>query len=51
MLGKKLSDKNIFDLLSKGKTAKLKGFIMPGTAKEMEGKLLMSGSFNLEFEQ
>ena len=50
MLGKKLSEKNIFDLLSKGKTAKLKGFLMPGTDKEVEGKLVMNGSFNLELE-
>lgn len=50
MLGKKLSDKNIFDLLSKGKTTKMKGFVMPGTEKEVEGKLVMNGSFNLELE-
>jgi DNA topoisomerase-3 len=50
MLGKKLSDKNIFDLLSKGKTSKLKGFVMPGTEKEVEGKLVMNGSFNVELE-
>ncbi|MGN6646741.1 MAG: DNA topoisomerase 3 [Cytophaga sp.] len=50
ILGKKLSDKNIFDLLSKGKTAKLKGFTMPGTEKEVEGKLVMDGSFNVGLE-
>ncbi len=50
ILGKKLSDKNIFDLLSKGKTPKLKGFTMPGTEKEVEGKLVMNGSFNVGLE-
>jgi DNA topoisomerase-3 len=50
ILSKKLSEKNIFDLLSKGKTAKLKGFRMPGTEKEIEGKLIMNGSFNVELE-
>jgi DNA topoisomerase-3 len=50
ILGKKLSDKQIFDLLSKGKTGKIKGLKIPGSEDEKEGKLVMTGSFNIEIE-
>jgi DNA topoisomerase-3 len=46
ILGKKLSDKQLLDLLSKGKTSKIKGLKMPGTDQEIEGKLVMDESFN-----
>ena len=50
MLGKKLTDKHIIDLLSKGKTVKIKGLQIPGSDTEKEGKLVMDGSFNITIE-
>ena len=47
ILGKKLSDKHIVDLLSKGQTAKIKGLQMPGAAESVDAKLVMDGSFNI----
>ena len=49
-LGKTLNDKNVFDLLSKGKTAKLKGLIIPGNPEPVHAKLVMNGDFNFEVE-
>lgn len=50
ILNKKLSDKHIYDLLSKGKTTKIKGLIMPGSGNEIEGKLVMGADFNVSLE-
>jgi DNA topoisomerase III len=50
ILGKKLSDQQIIDLLSKGKTGKIKGLKMPGNDQEIAGKLVMDGSFNVGLE-
>lgn len=49
-LGKKLNDKNIFDLLSKGRTAKLKDLHIPGNLEPVNAKLVMTGDFNFEVE-
>lgn len=47
--GKKLSDKQLTDLLTKGKTTKLKGLKLPdGT--EVEGKLVLNAEFNISVE-
>lgn len=50
ILGKKLSDKHIIDLLSKGKTGKIKGLKIPGRDGEAEGRLVMDGSFTIGLE-
>ncbi|TXI87345.1 MAG: type IA DNA topoisomerase [Crocinitomicaceae bacterium] len=50
ILGKKLTEKQIFELLSKGKTSKIKGFVVPGSTTPTDGKLVMTGNFNLELE-
>jgi DNA topoisomerase-3 len=50
MLGKKLTEKQVFELLSKGKTAKIKGFMIPGNPVPVDKKLVMDGTFNLELE-
>jgi DNA topoisomerase-3 len=50
ILGKKLNDKQIIDLVSKGKTSKIKGLKMPGNDQEMIGKLVMDESFNVGLE-
>ncbi|KAA6431442.1 DNA topoisomerase III [Dyadobacter flavalbus] len=47
-LGKRLSDKNVFDLLSKGKTTKIKGLQIPGNPETMDARLVMNGDFNFE---
>ncbi|MHA4741063.1 type IA DNA topoisomerase [Dyadobacter sp. MSC1_007] len=47
-LGKKLTDKHVFDLLSKGKTSKIKGLIIPGSAEPIDARLVMNGEFNFE---
>jgi len=50
ILGKKLTDKHITDLLSKGKTGKIKGLLVPGSDTPVDGKLVIDGSFNLGME-
>ncbi len=51
ILGKALTDKNIYDLLSKGKTTKLKGLQIPGAAEKVDGRLQLDGSFNISLEK
>lgn len=48
--GKKLSDKQIVDLLTKGKTGKVKGWKVAGGDNETEGKLKLNTAFDLEIE-
>jgi DNA topoisomerase-3 len=50
ILGKKLSEKNTFELLSKGKTTKIKGLIIPGNPNPVDGKIVFTTDFNLEVE-
>lgn len=47
ILGKKLTDKHIADLLTKGKTSKIKGLKIPGSDEEREGKLELGADFNV----
>jgi DNA topoisomerase-3 len=49
-LGKQLTDKHVYDLLSKGKTAKIKGLQMPGNPEPVNARLVMNGDFNFEVE-
>ncbi|MDF2188517.1 type IA DNA topoisomerase [Paraflavitalea sp. CAU 1676] len=48
VFGKKLTDKQVTDLLSKGKTGKAKGWKLPGATDETEGKLKFDAGFNME---
>ncbi|MFT3824163.1 MAG: DNA topoisomerase 3 [Chitinophagaceae bacterium] len=50
VFGKKLTDKQIADLLQKGKTGKAKGWKLPDTDVEKEGKLKLGNNFNVELE-
>lgn len=50
-LSKKLTDKQLHDLLNKGKTTKIKGFIMPGSADKKDGKLAFTEDFNIELKE
>jgi DNA topoisomerase-3 len=48
IMGKTITDKQVYELLSKGKTGKIKGLIIPGNPEPFDGKLTMNGSFNIE---
>jgi DNA topoisomerase-3 len=50
VFGKKLSDKQITDLLAKGKTGKANGWKLAGADTETEGKLKLNDAFELEIE-
>jgi DNA topoisomerase-3 len=47
LLGKKLTEGQMLDLIQKGKTGIIKGFIVPGNAEPRDGKLVLDGSFNV----
>lgn len=49
-MGKKLTNKQLFDLVNKGKTTKIKGFVVPGSEDKKEGKLVFTDDFNIELE-
>lgn len=51
VFGRKLSDKQIADLLTKGKTGKIKGWKLTPTDDEIEGKLKLNAAFELEIEK
>jgi DNA topoisomerase-3 len=50
LMGKNLTDKHVFDLLSKGKTTKIKGLLIPGSQAPIDAKLVMDGDFNIGVE-
>ncbi|WP_025761771.1 type IA DNA topoisomerase [Dyadobacter tibetensis] len=50
LLGKKLTEKQVYELLSKGKTGKIKGLMVPGNEQPQDGKLVMDGDFNINLE-
>lgn len=50
-LNKKLTDKQIQDLINKGKTALIKGIIIPGSEEKTDGKLCFTSDFNIEIEK
>ena len=50
VFGKKLTGKQIADLLTKGKTGKIKGWMVTGAEGEKEGKLKFNDAFELEIE-
>ncbi|MGB0934398.1 MAG: DNA topoisomerase, partial [Lishizhenia sp.] len=49
-LNKKLTKKQIHDLLNKGKTTVIKGIEIPGSKEKKEGKLAFTADFNIEIE-
>jgi DNA topoisomerase-3 len=50
VFGKKLSEKQLTDLLGKGKTGKMKGWKLTGTETEVEGKLALNAAYELQIE-
>jgi DNA topoisomerase-3 len=47
LLGKKLTEAQMLDLIQKGKTGTIKGFVIPGNTEPRDGKLVLDGSFNV----
>lgn len=47
LLGKKLSETQLLDLIQKGKTGMIKGFVVPGSSEPRDAKLVLDGSFNV----
>lgn len=50
ILGKKLTEKQILELLEKGKTTKIKGLQIPGNPNPVDGKIVFSKDFNISVE-
>jgi DNA topoisomerase-3 len=50
-MGKKLTPKQIVDLIEKGKTTVIKGFSQHDSDLKKNGKLVLTNDFNLEFEE
>ena len=46
LLGMKLTEKQLTDLISKGKTGKMKGLLIPGSHQVIEGSIALDESFN-----
>lgn len=51
MMGKKLTEKQVIDLISKGKTTIIKGFHQANTDQTKNGKLTLTADFNIGFEE
>lgn len=47
LLGKKLTETQLLDLIQKGKTGMIKGFMVPGSSEPRDAKLILDGSFNV----
>ncbi|MBN9292855.1 MAG: DNA topoisomerase 3 [Flavobacteriia bacterium] len=51
ILGKKLTDKQISDLILKGKTTKIKGFVIPGSEQKKDAALTLDETFNVQLQE
>ena len=51
MMCKKLTEKQVIDLISKGKTTVIKGFHQANTDQTKNGKLTLTTDFNIGFEE
>ena len=51
LLNKKLTDKQVVDLITTGKTAKIKGLEMPGTEKSIDARFILTQDFSIEIER
>ncbi len=50
VFGKKLTDKQVVDLIAKGKTSKIKGLELPGGGEAVQAKLVLNAGFEVEAE-
>jgi DNA topoisomerase-3 len=51
LVNKKLTDKQISDLITTGKTAKIKGIEIPGTEKSFDARFVLTKDFSIEIER
>jgi len=51
LMAKKLSDKQLSDLILKGKTTLIKGILPPGSDEKINGKFSLDRLFNVDFNQ
>lgn len=51
LMGKKLTDNQLKDLIQKKKTGWIKGITNPADQKKIEGRFIMDDQFNVQFEQ
>ena len=51
LMGKKLTDNQLKDLITKKKTGWIKGIINPTDQSKIEGRFLMDEQYNVQFEQ
>ena len=49
LMGKKLTENQIIDLVTKGKTGVIKGLVVPPSIEKVNGKFVMNSMFNIEF--
>lgn len=49
LMGKKLTEAQLTDLITKGKTAVIKGLVVPPSTEKQNGKFILNSSFNIEF--
>lgn len=51
LVNKKLTDKQISDLITTGKTTKIKGIEIPGTEKSFDARFVLTKDFSIEIER
>lgn len=50
LMGKKLTDKQLSDLISNGKTSLIKGLTSPGSDDKVNGRFTLDDQFNISFD-
>jgi DNA topoisomerase-3 len=50
LLGKKLTESQLIDLIQKGKTGSIKGLSIPGKSEPISGKIVLDEQFNIGLE-
>ncbi len=50
LMGKKLTEAQLLQLIQKGKTGVIKGFVIPGNPEATQGKLVLDAQFNVALE-
>ncbi len=49
LMGKKLTENQLIDLVTKGKTAVIQGLVIPPSPEKINGKFILNSLFNVEF--
>lgn len=50
LMGKKLTESQLIQLITKGKTTNIKGFSIPGSNEKKDGKLVLDETWNIRLE-